>query len=195
MAPSSTVRHEPLESRTASATGTPAAGRPATASSMWVETVTSEERSPPAVGNHAQLRGSHGPFDIGIVLQPFPQRRQHLIPGETGGANEEDVTEAILVLGVADRELRPGGIGHTGLLGRRLAARPMADPRVRVHCLQHVGPGQRLKDRVNGGDRSVGRRNGRPAAIARANRRDAQQPSIAETAPSAGAALNAASVN
>ena len=48
--PSSAVRHEPPESRTASATGTPTAGRPATASSMWVETVMPREPSQPAVG-------------------------------------------------------------------------------------------------------------------------------------------------
>src|SRR5262249_40081578 len=94
-------------------------------------------------GDLRELRSRHRPFGGRIVVQPFLERGPHLLAGQAGGADEEDVAEPLLVADVPGGERGAGPLGDAGLLGRRLAG--------------GAGP------RPRGGGRSAGERPSPPA--------------------------------
>ena len=120
---------ESLESSTA----TPAAGRPTEVSRMWVLTpahaattlLEAQDRDLP------ELLGDHGDLLLRRMQEPGVERIEHLARAATGGADQEDAVEPILVGEVAGDEralhLAVRDI-HAGLLGmgvRGLGARTL----------------------------------------------------------------------
>src|SRR4051812_44481965 len=86
----------PSAARCSRTTRTPAAGRPDTASSTCVDTLTRSTLSPQRLGqpqpdNLGQLAPHHAALVLDAVAQPGPQPLEDLLGRQAGRADEEDV--------------------------------------------------------------------------------------------------------
>src|SRR4051794_8140017 len=115
MRPSSSVRRsargvQPPPSCCSRTTRTPAAGRPATASSTCVDKLTPSTLSPKRLreaqpNNLRQLAAHHAAFLFDVVAQPFPKSGQDLLGRQPGRADQEHLPEPLLVGQVAGSQL------------------------------------------------------------------------------------------